>query len=916
MSMRLFAGVSLAAILIGSGAAIAQDADETNVTAPNQDDQKTLDTVVVAGFRTANSAAIADKRDSDRITDGINQDTIGLLPDLSVADIARRIPGVTSVSSTGMATDRSISSAENIVIRGLSPSFNLATFDGAPIATASESERAANLSMFPPSIIGRVEAVKTLTADMNPHGLSGQLNLVTASAFDHDEAFGNFRFSMGDNSTAGKVVDDQGENIRASGLFGTTFGAQDQFGLVVSGSYEKFYSTTRDERPGGESQTYLFYTNDPTDNSRVDNFGESNGLPAPRRNQIFLFENEQERVSAVAKLEWRPSVDTKASVFAGWFKQDEQETRHEHLDIAEESIRPVNQTATTGEWLAGAIETGFSYQPEETTTTAITGRFEHNFNEDHAIDLTGSFSRAKVDVVKNMSKFLPPRSAATAFSYDMSSGRPVLDFNNPDIANDPSIASISYIRERTQDIQQDLTYLDGAWKMNYEASDRGFGFKAGATYLNRDHSFDREYIQGSVYNTAGCAEADIQQCPVVTFDQYIEDNVFPTTDPDVNFYLIDDARLRADWIAQGKPLTTDRTDNSISSDYTIDETIYGLYAQGVYKADRFKVQAGLRYDTTEVDVDLYVRDQRLPSDPDSAQYRPEQRAYEYDFLLPSLIGTFEASDNLLLRAAYTRTIGRPNYEYLKRAESFGVPNDSEGTISISRGNPDLKPLVSDNLDISAEYYFDNGGSLISLAGFHKDVEDLIYVLTTEIPDFEYEGQSYTATVNQPINASSASIYGLELGFRKDFANTLPAPFDGFVFDGNLTWIGSEFTYVNDAGVERDPGGWLNQPELLVNAQLSYEKGPFGAKVAYNYVDEYLSNILADAGDIYDVHAQPRGVLDVQARYQLTDRFTILGEVQNLTEEGMEFNRRFPSGDLLAGNVERGRVIWLGVNFQY
>ena len=112
--------------------------------------------------------------------------------------------------------------------------------------------------MFPPSIIGRVEAVKTLTADMNPHGLAGQLNLVTASAFDHDEAFGNFRFSMGDNSTAGKVVDDQGENIRASGLFGTTFGAQDQFGLVVSGSYEKFYSTTRDER-GGESQTSVLH---------------------------------------------------------------------------------------------------------------------------------------------------------------------------------------------------------------------------------------------------------------------------------------------------------------------------------------------------------------------------------------------------------------------------------------------------------------------------------------------------------------------------------------------------------------------------------------------------------------------------------------------------------------------------------
>ncbi len=916
MSIRLLAGVSLAAVLAGSGVAIAQQADGNNPDLQTKENEKTLDTVVVSGFRAANSAAISDKRSSDKITDGINQDTIGLLPDLTVADIARRIPGVTSVSSTGMATDRSISSAENIVIRGLSPSFNLSTFDGAPIATASESDRAANLSMFPPAVIGRVEAVKTLTADMNPHGLSGQLNLVTASAFDHDEPFGNFRLSIGDNSTAGKVVDDQAENLRATGLWGTTFGAQDQFGIIVSGSYEKFYSTTRDERPGGESQTYLFYPDDLTDNTRLDNFGDSNGLPAPRRNQIFLFENEQERASLVAKFEWAPSVDTKASVFAGWFQQKEKETRHEHLDIAEESIRPINQTATTGEWLVGAIETGFSYQPEDTTTSVLTGRFEHAFNDDHSIDLTGSISRAKVDAIKLMSKFLPPRTAATAFSYDMSSGRPVLDFTNPDIANDPSIANISYIREQTRDIKQDLTYLDGAWKMNYEASDRGFGMKVGATFLNRDHSYDLEYIQGAVYNTNGCSAADIQQCPVVTFDQYIEDNVFPTTDPDVNFYLVDDARLRADWIAQGKPLTTDRTDNSVSSDYTIDETIYGLYVQGVYKADRFTVQAGLRYDATDVDVDLYLRDQRLPSDPDSAQYVKAKRGYDYDFLLPSLIGTYEATDNILLRAAYTRTIGRPNYEYLKRGESFGVPNDSERTISISRGNPDLKPLVADNFDISAEYYFDNGGSLISLAGFHKDVEDLIYVVTAEVDGFEYDGETYTASINQPVNATSASIYGIELGFRKDFSDMLPAPFDGFVFDGNLTWIGSEFTYINAEGVEREPGGWLNQPELLVNAQLSYEKGPFGAKVAYNFVDEYLSNILADSGDIYDVQAQPRGVWDLQGRYQLTERFTILGEVQNLTEEGMEFNRSFPSGDLLAGSVERGRVVWLGVNFQF
>ena len=111
MSTKLFAGVSLAAILAVSGTAIAQEVDSDASATEANEDARTLETVIVSGFRQANSAAIADKRSANGITDGINQDTIGLLPDLTVADIARRIPGVTSVSSTGVAGPRSQSAS-------------------------------------------------------------------------------------------------------------------------------------------------------------------------------------------------------------------------------------------------------------------------------------------------------------------------------------------------------------------------------------------------------------------------------------------------------------------------------------------------------------------------------------------------------------------------------------------------------------------------------------------------------------------------------------------------------------------------------------------------------------------------------------------------------------------------------------
>lgn len=142
-SVLVKGGATLALAAVLAGPSFAQATDEDVIE--NGDETAMLDTVTVTGFRQANSAAIADKRQAVGITDGINQDTIGLLPDLTVSDIARRIPGVTSVSATGGAGVRSLAGSENIVIRGLSPDLNLSTFDGAPIAYSWVDEYLSNI---------------------------------------------------------------------------------------------------------------------------------------------------------------------------------------------------------------------------------------------------------------------------------------------------------------------------------------------------------------------------------------------------------------------------------------------------------------------------------------------------------------------------------------------------------------------------------------------------------------------------------------------------------------------------------------------------------------------------------------------------------------------------------------------------
>lgn len=68
------------------------------------------------------------------------------------------------------------------------------------------------------------------------------------------------------------------------------------------------------------------------------------------------------------------------------------------------------------------------------------------------------------------------------------------------------------------------------------------------------------------------------------------------------------------------------------------------------------------------------------------------------------------NDDFKIRGSYTQTLSRPKYSAL-------VPsvNINRGDNEIKIGNSDLKPTISYNFDLSADYYFKSVG-LVS-AGF-------------------------------------------------------------------------------------------------------------------------------------------------------------------------------------------------------
>lgn len=864
-------------------------------------------TIIVTGYRTSNAAAIIAKRNAIGITDSVAQDQAGLLPDLTIAQVAQRIPGVALVPDFGTSNDRSPDLAESVMIRGIGSNYNVVTIDGLPLATTSADSRGARIELLPPSFVSRIDVAKTITANLEPHALSGQLDLITASAFDTGGTHLAARASLGTNSTAGALDVDQGANMRADATFSSTFGSNKDFGIVLSGSYARFNSSNYDQKPGAVEKSYVIYKTGTNNFVDYADMADTNGYSAASRNQIFVYDDTVTRASGVMKLEYNPSDATYAALYTGYFYQKEDEVRNEYLATSDTGTAPLDQTATSGSWAKGKTALGYSHQPQKRETFVVSGLLDQDMSDTVAMHLRASHSQARLNTIRDRSKFnIASNSANGGFSYDLSAGYPVLSFYNPTYVNDPANYVQSYIQHITQRAAQDLTFVGGNVDYNFDASDRGFGFNLGVSYQNTDQSYDENVIGGKLATTGSAA---------VNMTNFARTIRLGTTDPKVDFLLIDDAAYRAAWVAQGMP-SEDNSADDIQSDYQLNEQVFAAFGEANYRTDNFNLRAGLRFDSTINNIDLWTFDANLAADPnDAAQYVPAKRRATYSYLLPSVIASYDFGSGVIMRAGYSKTIGRPNFSYYAIGESISVPDDSEdNSISVTRGNPDLKPRTSNNFDVSLEWYMARG-SMLSVAGFYKDIKNLIFMQNYDVSNYDYNGATYLAHVSTPMNSHSAVLKGLEIAARQDFHDVTTSVLRNFVLSANATFIGGHQTVIQSDQSLRRVNGLEGQPDFLANGTIAYETSRFGASVAYNYVGDYLKEINEDA-EVFDIFSKHRGEFSAQARWKLGENLTVIVEGQNLTKSEIEYYRKMPTGRLVAERSQKGRSLWIGVTGRF
>ncbi len=293
---------------------------------------------------------------------------------------------------------------------------------------------------------------------------------------------------------------------------------------------------------------------------------------------------------------------------------------------------------------------------------------------------------------------------------------------------------------------------------------------------------------------------------------------------------------------------------------------------------------------------------RVP--PSGAPVTTEIKRDQTDFF-PNLTLRHSFSDQLVGRFALTRAISRPDYtDIVPRV----LETTESGRTTVSRGNPDLKPTLSNNVDLGLEYYLRPLG-VISANAFYKDLSNYRFTLVTDgVP---YVTPTTTvAQVTEARNARDGHLAGIEFNWQQTF-DVLPGWASGFGVFANYTLTDAEIK-TSRAFAGRDTFTLPGQSDETYNAALFYERYGFSARVSYTHRGDFLEAINATTPGL-DLYVEGRGQLDFTASYDFGNGVEVFGEAKNLTDSA---GVRYYGDKIRTYEYEKfGYNIFMGVRFK-
>jgi TonB-dependent receptor len=701
-------------------------------------------------------------------------------------------------------------------------------------------------------MVSAISITKAVTPDMDGNAVGGTVDIQTLSAFDRDRPF---LFGAIKGVRHQQQVPNYGDDkmpYEAELTGGTRFGAARNFGIVFAGALSRRDFTASVLDPDG--------------------WQEESGSIIPEELELQVEDNERQRFGFTTNLDWRPSPMTNLFLRALYTRTREITANSEYEFGFEGDL--TMQNATIGRYTAGSAELDLSEDEETESLYATTLGLAHRLSGNLLWDFSGTFTRGIADRVGPDVTFETSGDdeERLASTFDVGPYFFKIDPDEPgfiaNASNYPLRSANWQIESNTENTWTAATNL----RLDTRLGGRSALLKIGGKMQLRDKVIDD---QAFAYQPHGITLAPYALPATGTvqggYDAFVHGDVgrfsgfFAQNRGNASLFELNAAATAI---------------NEVESDSDNLERILAGYVMGTTEFGRVSLLAGVRIEHTRTESRRY----ELSENEDTEDVDVTDRTFgnSYTNVLPAIVLKADAARNLVLRAAWTNTIGRADYEELAgfralQYEPTSTPNVYEG--SLSEGNPGLKPYKASNLDISTEYYFPFGG-LVSAGAFRKRIDDPIYEFNVNERDFTFEGLFFAELeMSQDRNAEAGTLRGVEFSYSQPLF-FLPRPFDGLGITANAAFIDSE---VEVPGREGEKLPFFGQSDKVFNVIPYFRRGPLELRLAWTYRGEYLSEIGGEPFE--DRYGDVRETIDLTGRYTfLADRLQLFAQLRNVTNE--------------------------------
>ena len=959
-----------------------------------QYDSSQMDEIVVTGIRASLQRSMDIKRDSKGVVDGISAEDIGKFPDTNLAESLQRI--------TGVAIERDRGEGSKITVRGFGPDFNIVSFNGRQMPTnggrsfdfgniASEGISAVEVyksgrANVATGGIGAVVNVKT----SKPLEMPGE-KLVFSAKGVHDPG-----------TRGGNAINPEFAGLFSKTFSDDKFGvslslsSQERDGGVQSVTTQNFMGrtfVTQDDidNNSADAEWGSIAVGDPSAEGFPDEVVD--GIYAiPTNIQYNLDDFRRERVNGQLTVQWRP-IDSVTGTVDYTYAENQMNTQHQDLSAwfdpgcstrESEWVREGNiwspvmyrQVGCAADNLQGV---GLYATVDENKSLGANVEWLVSDNLVLNLDYHDSSGEAKPNSKHGSggSMAVAALNRITTSGYFSANGMPVLEVQLGERNSYNQIA-------RVDDLDVNDMQLSGSsfGSFNNRMDVQQFQFD-GEYYFEQGHSLSFGFARVEVSNrgqSKGVARnawsgvgtpgdiADLLRIDSMAgiFDSLPGSNVprqvmdFFTWDFQA---LIDRAEqllrdgAHGDVVGDGGPCLTGFCPSyNFDLDEITTETSNAIFFQthwvGEYRDRPLNLYYGLRYEETDVHsealVPLYDRVEWSIVDNRFNLYQQKDEAGNtvqgfseingaYSMYLPSVDFDIELFDDLIFRTSYSLTVTRPVYNDLKGALIIDYlgPDGGGGR----RGNPQLLPMESKNLDVSLEWYYDDA-SYASIGFWSKDVDNFIVnqtfenqplfkdlytpidgdlynqaveALTGGDPRFDYdsgdlneyyaenfadeEGVSVTGEgedvevvvtgvlgdpvaifdVTIPINQRETQVKGWEIMAQHNFGDS------GFGLQANYTIVDGNLNYDINLNEEQ----WV-VPGMSNTANLVgyYDKNGLQVRFALNWRDQFLSSAARDPLFVEEYYQ-----LDMNMSYEVNSNLSVFLEGINLTQEHQRIHGR-------------------------